>query len=278
MARAGRGFTFLEALIVGAVVVVVVGLLVPAVLKLRAASARARCIDHMRQLGTAVLAFHDVRGHVPAGGSPSPDLAAATPATREVGGWSWAYLLLPHLGYEQLYRDPDPRVVRRTPVPQLLCAARRSGADPSGLAKLDYGVNGSTDPFAPTGVFAATGTPELRLGEVRCGTAGLVLFAGRRLNRAALGTSLDDNDAYATAGWGPDYEVYRTAAELPAPDVDEPGVLAARSGFGSSHPGIFCAGFTDGSVRPLRYSIDPAVWQRACHRTGAPEPPSPNEN
>ncbi|MBN9518569.1 DUF1559 domain-containing protein [bacterium] len=275
MARAGRGFTYLEILIALAVVVVVIGLLVPAVMKLRAAAERARCANHLKQLGAAALAYHDVRGHFPAGGSPTPDLSAVTPDCRAAAGWSWAYLLLPHLGLEQVYRDPDPRGVRHTPVPVFLCAARRT-ADPGGLAKIDYAANGSSDPFGPTGAFAQTGTPELRLGDVRGGTAGLVLFAGKRLNRAALGASLDDDDAYATVGWGPDFEVHRTAAEPPAPDVNEPGVLAPRSGFGSAHVGVFCAGFADGSVRPLRYTIDPALWQRACHRSGAPEPPSPN--
>lgn len=278
MARA-RGYSFLEVVVAAALLLVVVGLLVPAVTKVRAAAARARCANHLKQLGTGVLAYHDVRGHFPPGGSPAPDRAATIPAEREAGGWTWAYVLLPHLGQDRLYRDADPEAVRRGTVDVYLCAARRTGADRSGLAKIDFAVNGAADPDRPTGVIAPTGIPPLRLGDLAGGTGGVVLFAGKRLNVAALGASRDDDDAFATAGWGSDFEVYRTAAVPPAPDVNEPGNLEPRAGFGASHPGgVFCAGFADGSVKPLRYSIDPALWERACLRSGTPAPPSPNDN
>lgn len=277
MARA-RGFSFLETVVAAALVLVVLGLLIPAVTKVRAAAARARCVSHLKQIGTGLLTYHDARGHFPAGGSSAPHLAAATPTAREAGGWSWAYVLLPHLGHDRLYRDADPEAVRRGAVDVYLCAARRTATDRSGLAKLDYAVNGAADPERPTGVIAPTGVPPLRLCDLAGGTGGVVVFAGKRLNLAALGTSRDDDDSFATAGWGTDYEVYRTAAVPPAPDVNEPGNLEPRAGFGSSHPGVFCAGFADGSVRPLRYTIDPDVWQRACLRSGTPTPPSPNND
>ena len=278
MARA-RGYSFLEVVVAAALVLVVIGLLVPAVTKVRAAAARARCVGHMKQLGAGLLAYHDARGHYPAGGSPAPDRAAATPTAREAGGWTWAYVLLPHLGHDRLYRDADPEVVRRGTVDVYLCAARRTTADCSGLGKLDFAVNGAADPDRPTGVIAPTGVPPLRLSDLAGGTGGVVVFAGKRLNLAALGTSRDDDDSFATAGWGPDFEVYRTAAVPPAPDVSEPGNLEPRAGFGASHPGgVFCAGFADGSVRLLRYTIDPALRERACLRSGTPTPPSPNDN
>jgi hypothetical protein len=278
VARAARGYTYLELLVTAAVVAVAVGLLVPAVTKVRCAAARARCTNNLKQLGTAVLAYHDARGYLPPGGSAVPDLAAATPQAREAGGWTWAYALLPHLGHDGLYRNPDPEAVRRAPVDVYLCPARRTAADPAEPARIDFVVNGCSDPDRPTGVIAPTGVPPLRLADLSGGTAGVVVFAGKRLNRAALGMSRDDDDAYPTAGWGPDYEVYRTAAEHPAPDVTEPGNLEPRAGFGSSHPGAFCAGIADGSVRPLRYTIDPAVWQRACLRSGTPSAPCPGDN
>lgn len=276
MARA-RGYSFLEVVVAAAVLVVVVGLLVPAVTKVRAAAARARCANHLKQLGTALHGYNNVRGSFPPGGGPHPDLTATTPAAREAGGWTWAYALLPYLGQDRLYREADPQAVRRGSVDVYLCAARRSSADPSGLGKLDFAVNGASDPEHPTGVIAPTGVLPLRLCDLAGGTAGVVVFAGKRLNLAALGASRDDDDAFATAGWGSDYEVYRTAAVPPAPDVTEPGNLEPRAGFGASHPGgVFCAAFADGSVRPLRYTIDPAVWQRACLRSGSSAPPNPD--
>ena len=274
-----RGYSFLEVVVAAALVLVVVGLLVPAVTKVRSAAARARCVANLKQLGTGLLAYHDARGHYPAGGSPAPDHAAATPAAREAGGWSWAYALLPHLGHDGLYRDANPEVVRRATVDVYLCAARRTTPDRSGLGKIDFAVNGAADADRPTGVIVPTGVRPLRLSDLTGGTGGVVVLAGKRLNLAALGTSRDDDDSFATAGWGPDFEVYRTAAVPPAPDVSEPGNLEPRAGFGASHPGgVICAGFADGSVRLLRYSIDPALWERACRRSGTPTPPSPNDN
>lgn len=274
-----RGYSFLEVVVAAALLFVVVGLLVPAVTKVRTAAARARCASHLKQLGTGLLAYHDVHGHYPAGGSPTPNLAAATPTERVTSGWTWAYVLLPHVGHDRLYHDADPEVVRRGAVDVYLCAARRSAADNAGLAKIDFAVNGAADPDRPTGVIAPTGVPPLRVSDLSGGTGGVVVFAGKRLNLAALGASHDDDDAFATAGWGPDYEVYRTAAVPPAPDVTEPGNLEPRAGFGASHPGgVFCVGFADGSVRLLRYTIDPAVWERACLRSGTAVPPSPNDN
>jgi hypothetical protein len=274
-----RGYSFLEFVVAAALVLVVLGLLVPAVTKVRAAAARARCVNHLKQIGTGLLAYHDVRDHYPPGGSATPDLAAASPTAREAGGWTWAYVLLPHLGHDRLYCAADAEAVRRGSVDVYLCAARRTANDGSGLAKIDYAVNGAVDAERPTGVIAPTGVPPLRLADLAGGTGGVVVFAGKRLNLAALGASRDDDDSFATAGWGPDYEVYRTAAVPPAPDVNEPGNLEPRLGFGASHPGgVFCAGFADGSVRPLRYTIDPAVWERACLRSGTPAPPGPNDN
>ncbi|QDU22390.1 DUF1559 family PulG-like putative transporter [Urbifossiella limnaea] len=278
MARS-RGYSVTECFVAAAVVVVAVGILVPAVSKVRAAAVRARCVNNLKQIGGGLQTYHQTRGSFPPGGAANPDLTATTPPAREAGGWTWAYALLPYIGHDQLYRDADPQAVRRGKVDLYLCAARRSAADPSGLAKLDYGANGAADAANLTGVIAPTGVMPLRLCDLSGGTSGVVVLAGKRLNLAALGTSRDDDDAFSTAGWGPDFEVYRTAAVPPAPDVTEPGNLEPRGGFGASHPGgIFCAAFADGSVRPLRYTIDPAVWQRACLRSGAPDPPSPNNN
>ncbi|HEX4609657.1 MAG TPA: DUF1559 domain-containing protein [Urbifossiella sp.] len=278
MARPGRGYRFPEVLVAAAVVVVVIGLLIPATMKVRCAAARARCTNHLKQLAGATLNYHGARDHFPPGGSAAPCLSAATPAAREAGGWTWAYALLPYLGQDRLYHDPDPAAVTRTPVEVFYCPARRTAGAYADKAKLDYAANAGADPDGRTGVIAPTGVPPLRLSDLRSGTAGLVLFSGKRLNRATLGTSPDDDDAYPTAGWGPDYEVYRTSAEHPAPDADEPGGLAPRTGFGAAHPGVFCVSFADGSVRPLRYTIDPAVWRKVCQRDGPHELPSPNDN
>ena len=96
--------------------------------------------------------------------------------------------------------------------------------------------------------------------------ASSALVAEKRLNSASFGLSTDDNEAYCTAGWNGDWEVYRSGSAQPAPDVNEPGETNPHNAFGSAHPTGFNVLFCDGSVRYLRYSMSPHTWIHACVR------------
>lgn len=105
--RSRLGFTLIELLVVIAIIAVLIGLLLPAVQKVREAANRSTCQNNMKQIGVALHTFHDTNKGFPPGYSSHPNINTPTSFTNNNRGWGWATFILPYMEQNALFDRLD---------------------------------------------------------------------------------------------------------------------------------------------------------------------------
>ncbi len=273
MRRSRRAFTLIELLVVIAIIAILIGLLLPAVQKVREAASRTQCQNNLKQIGIAWHSFHDVHKRYPGAGNDGPTNCCSAD-TGSVDRLCWTYHILPHMEQSAVHNlvtqgsGANWNTLRTSIVKSYYCPSRRKIELYKGVAKSDYAASrGSGDNGVARRV--DLGHVVNMTAHVTDGTSNTLMVGEGRVHiqnmTATVGGSCcsDNEDAY-TNGWGDD--VVRAGAAPPLPDILDVNIdpNQADSRFGSSHTGGFNACLADGSVRFVRYSIAATTFRNLC--------------
>jgi prepilin-type N-terminal cleavage/methylation domain-containing protein/prepilin-type processing-associated H-X9-DG protein len=271
-----RGFTLIELLVVIAIIAILIGLLLPAVQKVRDAAARTKCQNNLKQIGLAMMMYHDSNNYF----APA---FSSTPAWPQAN-WAWSTWILPYLEQTAIYNAMNPTgsafsinpTTTGISAPVYLCPSdpQNGVGNPyfSGLAKSNYLVSEQV----------SDGGSKINIQAITDGTSNTIMVGERDMQRQVGGvwpgrdtgtpsTSVASVIARPNFGLNTPYaggmNVRPTAAADPS---------CTRFTWSSLHGGNGVNfTFVDGSVHYLSASLATDPAQQNCSHPILPNPNYP---
>jgi prepilin-type N-terminal cleavage/methylation domain-containing protein/prepilin-type processing-associated H-X9-DG protein len=281
-------FTLIELLVTIAIMAVLIGLLLPAVQKVREVAARNKCANNLRQIALAIHNYHDIHRSFPAGYTSG----VAGNGDDTGPGWGWAAQILPQMEQNALYgsvrfdkpiEDPANTDTRQKSVPAYICpsddlpptwtatrfdSAGNAVRQIADVASATYvGVYGPTEPGVDgDGVFFRNS--KIGFPDITDGTAQTLMVGERtvRLGPATWCGAVTAANIYAPQT-GPQVEdgsgmVLGQANHRPGSPDCELNEFAGSHGVGANFA------FADGHVAFIPSTIDQKVFHALATRAG----------
>jgi prepilin-type N-terminal cleavage/methylation domain-containing protein len=311
------GFTLIELLVVIAIIAVLIGLLLPAVQKVREAASRTRCQNNLKQLGLGMHSCHDVMGGLPSAGWGWFWVGDPNSSGKDQPG-GWCYSILSYVEQDSLAKLGAGTAMNSaayttaqqqrcsTPLAVFNCPSRRTLAtyqgtgtyfnmtsNPPAFARTDYaacvgsqaadesfaGPGNSTDGYNPQWWSSqASANPanfngvmysrsQVRFTDITHGTSNQLMLGEKYLNpdNYITGTDGGDNECMFA---GMDNDMCR---DTNSPAMQDKKGTTDTFRFGSVHLTGFNGVLADGSVRIIRYSMDPNMFKEMGNiKSGVP--------